>query len=554
MKVLVTSALPYVNNIPHLGNITGSVLPGDVVARYHRLKGNEVLYICGADEYGTATEVKSMEEGMTPREVCDKYIEIHKSIYDYFNISFDYFGRTSTPNPKTDNSIHTQISQDIFDKLYDNGYLEEKEIDQWYCPEIDMYLADRFIIGKCPFCYHPNARGDQCDLCGKTYESSCLIEPRYKFQDYPLIKKTRKHLFLNLPKLFPQLTEWFEKVNVNWSNNAVSITKGWFEMELQSRCITRDLKWGTPINEKHEEYLDKCMYNWFDAPIGYISITANFTENWKDWWMNKDVRLIQTFSKDNVPFHSIMFPATLMGTNDPYTLVSDIYSCEYLTYRGEKFSKSNNIGIFGDQVQEISEENDLTPDHWRYYLMKTRSEIRDSAFNIDDFCSVITADLANNYGNFMNRIISLCSKSYSQSVVSSIYESDELLELFKQYHINMESGKLRQAIMVIMDIFHYANNFLTVHEPWRKYKINKDDPDAYKIKHYCLWIAYWGTRFLEPFIPDAIKITLESIKPSYEPNIFDINNFYHPNNVEFTLKKYNIIFKKIERKSFNKLT
>jgi methionyl-tRNA synthetase len=407
-KVLITSALPYVNNVPHLGNIIGCVLPADVYSRYCKLNGKDVLYICGTDEYGTCTEIKAREEGLTPKEICDKYYKIHKQIYDWFQIKFDYFGRTSTADPQKDlDWIHTVISQDIFRKVVDNGYVIEKKVEQLYCVELETFVADRFVIGTCPKaeCGYEKAKGDQCDKCGTLLNAVDIINPVYKLDSkYKLIKKKTEHLYLDIPKIEGKLREWFNSTNSSWAKNAISITQSWFNEGLKPRCITRDLKWGTPVPDTKtfgDKYKDKIMYNWFDAPIGYLSITANHTENWSNWWMNPDeVELVQTYSKDNIPFHTIIFPATLMATGDNYTLVTKVASCEYLNYEGGKFSKSENTGVFGDDAMTSGIPSDI----WRFYLIIQRPEGKDTEFSWLDLQAKYNGELANNLGNLMYRV------------------------------------------------------------------------------------------------------------------------------------------------------
>jgi len=279
-KRLITSALPYVNNIPHLGNLI-QVLSADVFARYCRLKGHETLYICGTDEYGTATETKAIEEGITPRELCDRYYDVHKDIYDWFTIAFDSFGRTSTEN-------HTKITREIFLGLDKNGYIHEQTIEQLFCESCSRFLADRYVLGTCPSCSSENARGDQCEDCGKLLDPTELKDTKCSVCEHtPIVKKTT-HLYIDLPKILPQLKDWMTKASTegSWAKNAVQITNAWMRDGLRERCITRDLKWGIPVPK--EGFENKVFYVWFDAPIGYISITSNLRDDWETWWRNPE--------------------------------------------------------------------------------------------------------------------------------------------------------------------------------------------------------------------------------------------------------------------------
>ena len=332
MKILITSALPYVNNIPHLGNLI-QVLSADVFARYCRLKGYETLYICGTDEYGTATETKAIEEGITPKELCDRYYKLHTEIYRWFNIAFDRWGRTSTPN-------QTKITQDIFLKLDKNGYIRERTIEQLYCEKDSMFLADRYVRGKCPHCGYEEARGDQCESCGKLLDPTDLVDAKCGTCGTAPVLRETSHLYIDLPAILPKLHEWMEKARVEgfWAKNAVRMTEAWIRDGLMERGITRDLKWGIPV--PRDGYRDKVFYVWFDAPIGYISITANHTDDWESWWKNPDeVRLFQFIGKDNIPFHTVIFPSSLLGSGDNWTLLHHMSSTEYLNYETGKFSK-----------------------------------------------------------------------------------------------------------------------------------------------------------------------------------------------------------------------
>ena len=302
---LITSALPYVNNVPHLGNLI-QVLSADVFARFCRLRGYETLYVCGTDEYGTATETKALEEGVTPRELCDRFHAIHRDIYSWFGISFDKFGRTSTPR-------QTEIVQSIFKDLDAAGYVKSQTIEQLYCEHCGRFLADRYVRGTCPSCGYDGARGDQCENCGKLLDPTELKEPKCSTCGATPRLKSTTHLYIDLPAIKPRLEEWMKKASVEgfWANNAVQMTQAWIRDGLHERAITRDLKWGIPVPKVG--YEDKVFYVWFDAPIGYISITACAGDekgfDWKYWWQRPDeVELFQFIGKDNIPFHTVIFP------------------------------------------------------------------------------------------------------------------------------------------------------------------------------------------------------------------------------------------------------
>lgn len=463
-NILITSALPYVNNVPHLGNIVGSVLSADIFARYCKDRNYNTLFICGTDEYGTATETKALEEKVTPLELCTKYHKIHKDVYDWFDIGFDYFGRTTTDK-------QTEIAQDIFMKLYKNGYLEEQVMKQLYCPEHHSYLADRFVEGECPKCHYEDARGDQCDKCGGLLDPFELINPRCKLDNATPIPKDSKHIFLSLDKLEPELKEWVEKASTEgqWSKNSKTITNSWLKEGLKPRCITRDLIWGTPV--PLEGFKEKVLYVWFDATIGYISITANYTDDWKLWWKkeagneNTDVKLYQFMGKDNVPFHTVVFPATEIGTRDPWNKLYHLNTTEYLQYEGGKFSKSRGVGVFGNNAKDTG----ISPSVWRYYLASIRPESQDSQFSWTEFVTKNNSELLANLGNFVNRIVKFVNAKYNGVIPKfevkncpNFVESAEkdINNILQTYIDDLENSKLRKGLETAMQLSSRGNVFL----------------------------------------------------------------------------------------------
>ncbi|CAL1608781.1 unnamed protein product [Knipowitschia caucasica] len=465
-NILLTSALPYVNNVPHLGNIIGCVLSADVFSRYGRLRGWNLLYVCGTDEYGTATENKAREEGLTPQQICDKYHAVHANIYKWFQIDFDYFGRTTTPK-------QTEISQDIFWRLHKLGFLVEDTVEQLRCENCNRFLADRFVEGICPFCNYSEARGDQCDKCGKLINAVELKEPQCKVCKQTPVIRTSKHLFLNLPKLETQLEQWLDKSTStgDWTTNAKQITRSWLRDGLKPRCITRDLQWGTPV--PHPDFKEKVFYVWFDAPIGYLSITANYTDQWEKWWKNpQQVELYNFMAKDNVPFHSVVFPCSLLGAQDNYTLVNHLVATEYLNYEDTKFSKSRGVGVFGDMAKDTGIPSDV----WRFYLLYVRPEGQDSAFSWADMALKNNSELLNNLGNFINRAGMFVTKFFEGCVpVMDLQQEDKrLLALvgweLQQYIQLMDKVKLRDALKHILNISRHGNQYIQVNEPWKKIK------------------------------------------------------------------------------------
>ncbi|KAK4527573.1 hypothetical protein GAYE_SCF41G5496 [Galdieria yellowstonensis] len=464
-NILVTSALPYVNNVPHLGNLVGCVLSADVYARFVRQRNYNVLYICGTDEYGTATETKALAEGVTPKEICDKFFKLHKDIYDWFDIRFDYFGRTSTP-------AQTEICQQIFWDIYHNGYVTEESLEQLFCESCGRFLADRYITGTCPLCGFEDARGDQCDNCGRLLNPTDLLTARCSLcNNCPVLKKS-DHLFLDLPALKDDLEKWIQVSSVkgDWSFNAIHSTYKWLNEGLKKRCITRDLKWGTPV--PLEKYKDKVFYVWFDAPIGYLSITANYTSAWKEWWQNPEqVTLVQFMGKDNVPFHTVIFPATLIGTKRKWTMLHHISVTDYLNYEDGKFSKSRGVGVFGNDAKDTG----IATEVWRYYLLVNRPENADTVFSWDDFAAKNNHELLANLGNFVHRTITFLCNHFEGRVPM---EYDELMELDRQYVQQvdeelhnylqtMEKVSLKNGLRIAMSISRLGNVYLQETSPWK---------------------------------------------------------------------------------------
>jgi methionyl-tRNA synthetase len=506
-NILISSALPYVNNVPHLGNIVGSVLSADIYARYAKNRGYNTLFICGTDEYGTATETKALEEGVTPQALCDKYHVIHKQTYDWFQIGFDHFGRTTTPK-------QTEIAQHIFNKLNDNGYLEEQSMKQLYCPVHNGFLADRFVEGTCPKCSYIDARGDQCDGCGTLLNPFELIEPRCKIDNATPIPRESNHIFLSLDKLQDQVAEWNKKSQElgKWSKNSKTITDTWLNEGLHPRCITRDLKWGTPV--PLATYADKVLYVWFDACIGYVSITANYLDDWESWWRNpEDVQLYQFMGKDNVPFHTVVFPASQLGTKEKWTMLHHLSTTEYLQYEGGKFSKSRNVGVFGNNAQETG----IPPSVWRYYLATARPETSDTQFSWQEFVTRNNSELLANLGNFVNRLVKFVSAKFNKvlpeyDVAHLDYAPIEkdLNQLLAAYNEAMEAVSERKGLEIAMQISARGNQFLQENKLDNSLLANHPEKAAAVIG-VGINIIYLLSAIFTPFMPETGSQILEQL-------------------------------------------
>eukprot|EP01111_Echinosteliopsis_oligospora_P003841 TRINITY_DN1602_c0_g2_i2.p1 TRINITY_DN1602_c0_g2~~TRINITY_DN1602_c0_g2_i2.p1 ORF type:complete len:774 (-),score=199.10 TRINITY_DN1602_c0_g2_i2:89-2410(-) len=511
-NILITSALPYVNNVPHLGNIIGCVLSADVFSRYVKMRGHNAIYICGTDEYGTATETKALQDKCTPQQLCDKYFPIHAKIYDWFDIDFDKFGRTST-------DAQTEVTQDIFKKLYENGYITEEEMDQLYCPSCCLFLADRFVEGTCPHCAYDDARGDQCDSCQKLLNPTELKKPRCKVDRTTPILKSTKHLFLDLPSLFVPLSSWYEGAaeKGEWSSNAVQITKTWIKPEgLKKRCITRDLKWGTPV--PLPGYEDKVFYVWFDACIGYISITATYTTEWKKWWMSpNDVELFQFMGKDNVPFHTVIFPATLLGTSEPYTMLHHVSTTEFLNYEDGKFSKSRGTGVFGDAAISSGIPSEI----WRYYLLANRPEQADSTFSWDDFMAKSNSELKDNLGNFVNRGLKFVSQFFANTIPEyELNEEDkefikQINEQITKYNHALEKVRLKDGLKEVMFISALGNKYIQDNKPWQLIKENNEIRCA-SVVFVSVNLVKCLAALMEPFLPSLSKKILAQLQSPHD--------------------------------------
>ena len=500
-KILVTSALPYINGVPHLGHMVGCLLPSDVYARYMRMMGNEVLYVVGTDEHGTTSEVGALKAGMDVQAYCDMNHDRHYRTCKDFELSFDYFGRTSSEQNK-------EMTYHIFEQLDKNGFIEERTVKQIYSVDDKMFLADRYITGTCPYCGYDKARGDQCENCTKVLEPTDLIDARSTISGSKNLEvRETKHLFLNLPKIEPKLREWLKSKEAFWPEVAYSIAQKWIKEGLQPRCITRDLKWGFPVNKAGFE--DKVFYVWFDAPIGYIGITKQWSDekpeerNWKDWWYGaKDVRHVEFMAKDNVPYHAITFPATLLGTGEPWTQVDYLKGFSYLTYEGGKFSKSEQRGIFAeDAVKEFP------ADYWRYWLMSNVPESSDKSFSFDLFAAVVNKDLNGVLGNFVSRVLKMTASKIGNEVpaggeLTSV--ENELIANLQQhtddYFKYMNELEFRKALNELRAIWVEGNNYISVSEPWTV--IKTDAERAATILRVCINLIRIFAILSAPIMPD----------------------------------------------------
>ncbi|KAI5184722.1 methionyl-tRNA synthetase [Nematocida homosporus] len=506
-KRLITSALPYVNNLPHLGNVIGAVLSGDVFNRYSKMRGYQTTYICGTDEYGTASEVAADKEQISPGDLCARNSAEHKRVYDWFQIEFDSFGRTSMDN-------HKELTQRIFKENWENGNFVERTEQRFFCLQCDMFLADRYVNGSCKLCGGDQARGDQCDDCGSILQPSDILSPVCSTcKQAPELRDT-VHLFFILDKFKEKVGLKIEEASPQWTSAARQIAMDWKGKDLQERCITRDLKyqWGVPV--PLPEYKGKVLYVWFDAPIGYITFTEAIGR--LDWWTDKNVDLYEFMGKDNVFFHSVFFPAILMGTKSEYNFPKVISSTHYLMYEKGKFSKSQGRGIFG---KDLLEDRMGCAGAWRFHLLRTRPETSDSNFSWREFHESYHTMLINTIGNLCNRVLSFITKQANGCIVATSLpeaEKETLNQLLSEYNECMERTEIRPAVAKVIEMAVVGNKY--VQEAFDR-KLAKEE----KIKQIApaANIVLLLSRVLMPIIPVEAKRLQDMLAINEEPTIPD---------------------------------
>ena len=521
-KILVTSALLYVNGLPHLGHVVGCWLPGDVFARYNRTFGNDVVYVSGTDDYGTASFISAKEVGMKPEDFIHTMNSKIKEIAEKLCISFDYFSGTN-------NETHKEVTIDFFNDIYKNGYTTEKESTMLYCEHDKIALADRFVYGTCPYCGYEKAYGDQCDQCGKTYELDDLIAPKCSFCGKEATKKSTKHIYVSLDKIQPELQKWVESKKDIWRPHVYSMTNKWFKEGLQPRCITRDIPWGIKVPLKG--YEDKVFYVWFDAPIGYISITKELggDEMVKDRWQNKDCKIYNFIGKDNIDFHAIFFPSMELACKK-YNLAENVVGFNFLNFEGQKFSKSKKIGIFCNNLMD----SDIDIDALRAYLVSIFPENKDSDFTYEGFKLNTNAELVGKYGNFFNRTLNMINKNFGgtlgidfDDVKDNLNENDkEMVEAIEtlpnQIGDLFAKTEFRMAYKEIMRYASIGNTYLEKSAPWTMIK-NGDMESAKKVLYLCLNMAKSLAIVASPIIPNkTAEIWSEQLNFAGRPDAEDM--------------------------------
>ena len=526
-RILITSALPYINGVKHLGNLVGSQLPADLYARFMRAKGHEVAFICATDEHGTPAELAAKEKNMSTADYCLEMWKIQKNLSDQFHLSFDFFGRSSSES-------NYKLTQDFAKALKNEGLIKTVEEKQLYSQEDGRFLPDRYVVGTCPECSYERARGDQCENCTRQLQGAELIEPKSVLSGSSKLElRKTNHLYLLQSKLQEKLKEWINEKD-NWPILTTSIAKKWLTdgEGLQDRSITRDLEWGIPVKSNGitwEGMEDKVFYVWFDAPIAYISATADWTKTtkkdpneWKTWWLNdhgaEDVYYVQFMAKDNIPFHTLSFPATLLGTKGQWKLVDYIKGFNWLTYEGGKFSTSMQRGLFMNDAIEI-----FPSDYWRWWLLSNAPESSDSDFTWKSFQSSINKDLADVLGNFVSRLIKFSKSKFGDHIPVGSGYSDlekntivEILKYFKAYEESMAIMEIRKSANLLRKIWSLGNEYLQTSAPWTVIKQNPEE--AGKIVRFGFNLLNFYSDISKPFIPVTCQKIKSCLKISYNEN------------------------------------
>jgi methionyl-tRNA synthetase len=540
-RILITSALPYINGIKHLGNLAGSMLPADVYARFQRSRGNETLYICATDEHGTPAELAAAAAGQAVDEYCDEQHRIQHEIGRRFGLSWDHFGRSSSPQ-------NHRLTQRFAQSLWEAGFIEERVTQQVYSLADRRFLPDRYVIGTCPHCGYEAARGDQCENCTRVLDPADLIHPRSAISGSTEIEiRDSKHLFLRQSLFAPKLREWVDSKKGEWPNLVTSIAYKWLDEGLQDRGITRDLEWGVPVNAMDwgpnpdgqrpdaAGLADKVFYVWFDAPIEYIAATWEWADstateaglvpddvNWERWWRlpdAADVKYVEFMGKDNVPFHTVGFPCTLFGVNEklgadgrftprenaPWKLVDELKGFNWLNYYGGKFSTSQKRGVFMDHALEI-----LPADYWRWWLTANAPESSDSSFTWEQFQAQVNADLADVLGNFVNRILKFTESRFDSEVpeggeagpLEAKLAEDVAAKLAEMTAL-MEEREFRKSTTALRQLWVLGNQYLTEAAPWTA--IKTDPARAAVAVRTGLNLVALFAKVSEPFVPFAAE-------------------------------------------------
>ena len=498
-RTLVTCALPYANGPVHIGHLAGVYVPADIYVRYLRMRGEDVLYVCGSDEHGVPITIKARQQGCTPQDIVDKYHKIIADSFKGFGINFDVYGRTSS-------KVHEKNASEFFRKLYDEGKFISRESEQYYDPEAKTFLADRYIVGTCPKCGAEGAYGDQCEKCGSTLSPEELINPKSKLSGAEPVKKKTTHWYLPLDKDEEWLRKWILEGHKEWRSNVYGQVKSWLDGGLQPRAVTRDLEWGVPVPVEGAE--GKVLYVWFDAPIGYISNTQELLpDDWEKWWKSEDTRLVHFIGKDNIVFHCIVFPAMLKAYGDGYILPDNVPANEFLNLEGDKISTSKGWAVWAHEyLNDFPGKQDVL----RYVLTANAPETKDNDFSWKDFQQRNNSELVAIFGNFVNRAVVLTHKYFGGKVPSAGQMLDidketlwQIPALKESMEKNIEGFKFREALKDAMSIARVGNKYISDTEPW---KVAKTDMErCATILNVSLQICADLAIAFEPFTPFAAE-------------------------------------------------
>ena len=510
-RILITSALPYINGIKHLGNLAGSMLPADVYARFMRARGHEVLYICATDEHGTPAELAAAKAGQDVRTYCDEQHDIQKRAGEAFNLSYDWFGRSSSKQNR-------ELTQAFCEALDKNGLIEERTDKMVFSIDDGRFLPDRYVEGTCPHCNYPKARGDQCDNCGRLLDPTDLINPYSAVSGSTNLEvRDTKHLYLLQTKVEDKLRDWIGS-HTNWPQLALSIANKHLDEGLIDRGITRDLSWGIPVTKDGQPrpgFETKVFYVWFDAPVEYIGSTREMfdakgdPDGWKRWWRldagADDVTYVEFMGKDNVAFHTVSFPATIIGSGEPWKMVDTLKAFNWLNWYGGKFSTSMNRGVFMDQALEL-----LPADYWRWYLIANSPESSDSSFTWEQFQATVNKDLADVLGNFVNRITKFTESKF-EAVVPAGGEAgpieeklySDLSEVLTEATEAFESMEMRKAAQAVRRLWVLGNEYLQEAAPWTAFKTDTDRA-AVIVRHGLNMVRLYAI-LAQPFIPSTAE-------------------------------------------------
>ena len=543
-RYTITAALPYTNGPIHIGHLAGVYVPADIYARYLRIKGNDVAFICGSDEHGVAISLKAKKEGKSPKEIIDQYDEIIRKSFSEFGITFDNYSRTSR-------AIHHKTAKEVFSELNKKNIFEEKVTEQLYDPEAKQFLADRYVIGTCPICQFPEAYGDQCESCGSSLSYSELINPKSTISGSKPEKRKTKHWYLPLHKYESFIEKWILKGYKNiWKTNVYGQVKSWIDNGLKSRAVTRDLDWGIPIPIEGE--IGKVLYVWFDAPIGYISSTKEWAAkrkiDWEPYWKDKQTQLVHFIGKDNIVFHCIIFPVILHASGK-YILPKNVPANEFLNLEGHKISTSKNWAVWlHEYLKDFPDQQDVL----RYVLTANAPETKDNDFTWEEFQSRNNNELVAIYGNFINRVIVLTHKYYSGKVPKCDKLKKEDLEVLSQMELIpekigdcIENFRFREASQLLMQLARIGNKYLADTEPWKLIKI---DPERVKeIIYTALQLVVGLSIISEPILPYTSKklkkiLNLDSSQFSWD-NIGKKRNLIPSSSL---LNKGQLLFSKID--------